>query len=248
MHHFSSLCSVSWLLMSGYLSYPRESPSLSLFGELSDPSVIAETGELSRVFQAFKVSRLKILSLYILFKLTRIFHNLIACVRSRLRKEIYGVITPCLKGSYLCEPPSQVMFVTGYGATPAGTVKPQWKYTQNTSTGFHWGFFVVVVWDNQIRVQCGVDDGGRWWTLSLLCDIFFFFFYPELLFHCTFWTWLSALTLSGKTKHTGKSRHLISVVLFPFFFFSFLASSVTFPGRAVCSSRAGYFKAGESRW
>ena len=248
MHHFSSLCSVSWLLMSGYLSYPRESPSLSLFGELSDPSVIAETGELSRVFQAFKVSRLKILSLYILFKLTRIFHNLIACVRSRLRKEIYGVITPCLKGSYLCEPPSQVMFVTGYGATPAGTVKPQWKYTQNTSTGFHWGFFVVVVWDNQIRVQCGVDDGGRWWTLSLLCDIFFFFFTQSFSFTAHFERDFQPWRLAEK-QNIQESPDTWSVLCCSlFFFFSFLASSVTFPGRAVCSSRAGYFKAGESRW
>lgn len=91
--------------MSGYLSYQRENPSLSLFRELSDPSVIAETGDHSRVFQAFKVSCLKILSLYLLFKLASICHNLIACVSSRLRKEIYGVITLCLKGPYLCDPP-----------------------------------------------------------------------------------------------------------------------------------------------
>lgn len=143
VHHFSSLCSVSWLLMSGYLSYPRENPSLSLFRELSNPSVIEETGEHSRVFQAFKVSCLKTLSLYLLFKLTSICHNLIACVSSRLRKEIYGVITLCLKGSYLCDPPITDYVCTGYGATPAGTVKPQSKYTQNTTKGFHCVFVFV---------------------------------------------------------------------------------------------------------
>lgn len=171
VHHFSSLCSVSWLLMSGYLSYPRENPSLSLFRELSNPSVIEETGEHSRVFQAFKVSCLKTLSLYLLFKLTSICHNLIACVSSRLRKEIYGVITLCLKGSYLCDPPpSQIMFVQDM----VPHQPERWNLSQNTHKTPQRVFTVFLfLWDNQIRVKCGVDDGGCWWTLSLLCHHFF---------------------------------------------------------------------------
>lgn len=51
MHYFSSLCSVSWLLMSGYLSYPRENPSLSLFRGLRNSSVTVGTVEHSWVFE-----------------------------------------------------------------------------------------------------------------------------------------------------------------------------------------------------
>lgn len=213
VHHFSSLCSVSWLLMSGYLSYPRENPSLSLFRELSNPSVIEETGEHSRVFQAFKVSCLKTLSLYLLFKLTSICHNLIACVSSRLRKEIYGVITLCLKGSYLCDPPHHRLCLYRIWCHTSRNGETSVKIHTKHHKGFSLCFCFCGITRSVLSVEwMMVGVGGHCHFCAII------FFNPEVLSHCKCWTWLSALTLSGKTKHTGKSGHLISVVV-PLFFF-----------------------------
>lgn len=129
MHHCSSLCSVSWLLMSGYLRYPRENPSFSLFRELSNLSFREETG----VSEAFDiVSSCPMDSGIFMSEDTWCKQDLNIHYIPQLDMSVGHCIKKCtvspppLFDRMLSEwPPSVIMFVAGYGGIPAGTVKPQ---------------------------------------------------------------------------------------------------------------------------
>lgn len=217
MHHCSFLCSVSWLLMSGYLRYPRENPSFSLFRELSNLSFREETG----VSEAFDiVSSCPMDSGIFMSEDTWCKQDLNIHYIPQLDMSV-GL---CIK-KFTVFPPPTLIWVTPIWDHVCCRI---WWYTsRNCETSINIdrttqrvSYSVFVLCESEI-LQCEVDAGGRWWALSLLCGQLVVFFYQKLLFHCHLSAydimWLSALMQTGKTKHTGKSRHLITSVCFPFF-------------------------------